>query len=111
MAYPSFSYLVRNFAALTCGPLVAARRPGGEIGSVDESNCHEEIAMKRLKFFLAVGIALIATSPLLLHAQDGCVDSPENPTAVLALVGSVAALANYARRRFLAGRANKQDNR
>ena len=65
--------------------------------------------MKRFSFFLAVGIVLIATSPLRLHAQEGCVDSPENPTAVLALVGSVAALGAYARRRFWAGKANKED--
>ena len=65
--------------------------------------------MKRLNFFLAVGIALLATSPLRLHAQSGCVDSPENPTAVLALVGSAAALGTYLRRRFFAGRSNKED--
>ena len=65
--------------------------------------------MKRLNLFLAVGIVLIATSPLRLNAQTGCSDSPENPTAVLALVGSVAAFGDYARRRFLAGRANNND--
>lgn len=65
--------------------------------------------MKRLSILLAVGIVLIATSPLRLHAQEGCVDSPENPTAVLALVGSVAALGAYARRRFLASRGKKED--
>lgn len=65
--------------------------------------------MKSLKFILAVGIVLIATSPLRLHAQSGCEDSPENPTAVLALVGSLATFGAYARRRYLAGRSNNND--
>jgi XrtJ-associated TM-motif-TM protein len=67
--------------------------------------------MKSLKFLFTVGIVLIAASPLLLHAQTGCEDSPENPTAVLALLGSVAAFGVYAKRRFLAGKANQKENR
>ncbi len=67
--------------------------------------------MKRLNFLLAVGIVLLATSPLRLHAQTGCDDSPEDPTAVLALVGSAAALGEYARRRFWAAKANDNVNR
>ncbi len=66
--------------------------------------------MKSLKFLFTVGIVLIATSPLLLHAQTGCDDSPENPTAILALLGSVAAFGVYAKRRFLDGRANRKEN-
>jgi XrtJ-associated TM-motif-TM protein len=69
----------------------------------------EENTMKSLKYLLAVGIVLIATSPLCLHAQTGCDDSPENPTAVLALLGSVAGFGTYARRRFLAGRVNRKE--
>ena len=61
--------------------------------------------MKSLKFILAVGIVLIATS-LRLHAQSGCEDSPENATAILGLVGSLATFCAYARRRYLAGRSN-----
>jgi len=34
-----------------------------------------------------------------LHAQTGCVDSPENPTAVLALVGVAGAVVARIRRR------------
>ena len=34
--------------------------------------------------------------PVLAHAQNGCVDSPECPTAVLGLVGAAGA-ALYAR--------------
>jgi XrtJ-associated TM-motif-TM protein len=65
--------------------------------------------MKSLKFILAVGTVLIASS-LRLHAQSGCEDSPENPTAVLALVGSLATFGAYARRRYLAGRSNRKNN-
>jgi XrtJ-associated TM-motif-TM protein len=39
-----------------------------------------------------------------LHAQDGCTDSPENPTVVLALVGSAGALFSMLRTRMKARR-------
>ena len=39
-----------------------------------------------------------------LHAQTGCTDSPENPTAVLALVGSAGALFSTIRARIKASR-------
>ena len=71
----------------------------------------EEKTMKRVTFLIAVGIVLIATLPLRLHAQTGCEDSPENPTAILALLGSLAAFGAHARRRFLAGRANRKESR
>lgn len=67
--------------------------------------------MKRSKFLLAVGALLIAASPLVLHAQGGCVDSPESPTAILALAGSASAFAVYAYRRFRAGKVSDGDNR
>ena len=41
-------------------------------------------------FFLSAMLFLIAIP---LHAQTGCVDSPENPTIMLGLVASAAALA------------------
>ncbi len=34
---------------------------------------------------------LLLVSPM-LHAQGGCVNSPENPTALLALVGAAGAV-------------------
>lgn len=40
---------------------------------------------------LLIGTALLFFAPVLAHAQ-GCVNSPENPTAVLAVVGSAGAL-------------------
>jgi XrtJ-associated TM-motif-TM protein len=36
-----------------------------------------------------LGLFLLAALPL--HAQGGCVDSPENPTAVLGLIGAAGA--------------------
>lgn len=44
-----------------------------------------------------VSIAMLAV-PAIVHAQTGCTDSPENPTAVLALVGSAGALFSTVRR-------------
>jgi XrtJ-associated TM-motif-TM protein len=64
--------------------------------------------MKKLSLLL-FGIALLSVA-LPLHAQDGtttsgmCDDSPENPTALLAVVGSVGAFAVSARTRIKARR-------
>ena len=41
-----------------------------------------------------------------LHAQTGCTDSPENPTVVLALVGSAGGLFSMARTRWKARRSS-----
>ena len=51
-----------------------------------------------------LGLALLCTVTLPLQAQGGCVTSPENPTAVLAVVGSVGALFSTARARIKARR-------
>ena len=40
--------------------------------------------------FLALAGMLLVAGPV--YAQSGCTDSPENPTAVLALVGGAGAL-------------------
>ncbi len=40
------------------------------------------------RFLMAVTVLLM---PAICHAQGGCVDSPENPTALLALVGVAGA--------------------
>lgn len=40
--------------------------------------------------YLYFGFFLLAALPL--HAQGGCVDSPENPTAVLGLIGVAGVL-------------------
>ena len=54
--------------------------------------------MKKLLFFIALLVMLIASRPML--AQGGCDDSPENPTAILALVGSAGGFLVVARSRF-----------
>lgn len=43
------------------------------------------------KIFLAVPVAvLFLTTAELVHAQGGCVDSPENPTVVFGLIAAAA---------------------
>ncbi|MEI9981222.1 MAG: PExPT-CTERM protein [Edaphobacter sp.] len=56
------------------------------------------------KFLLIAGIALLSSIALPLHAQDGCANSPENPTAILAVVGSAGAFFVSARARIKARR-------
>jgi XrtJ-associated TM-motif-TM protein len=51
--------------------------------------------------FLAMAVLAV---PMMAHAQTGCGDSPENPTAVLAIVGSAGAFFASARRRLKARR-------
>jgi XrtJ-associated TM-motif-TM protein len=55
-------------------------------------------------FLLIVGIALLSSIALPLHAQGGCENSPENPTAILAVVGSAGAFFVSARARIKARR-------
>jgi XrtJ-associated TM-motif-TM protein len=54
--------------------------------------------------FVFLGSALFLSVALPLHAQSGCLTSPENPTAVLALVGSAGAFFATARTRIKARR-------
>ena len=51
--------------------------------------------------------ALFLLVALPLHAQTGCGDSPENPTVVLGLVGSAAALFPTIRARLKARRSGR----
>jgi XrtJ-associated TM-motif-TM protein len=51
---------------------------------------------------LGVAFMLLVAAPL--RAQTGCTDSPENPTAVLALVGGAGALFSAVRARMRARR-------
>lgn len=46
--------------------------------------------MRRGLFLFAL---MVAAAALPLRAQSGCVDSPEDPTAVLALLGGLGAVA------------------
>ena len=53
---------------------------------------------RSLLLFISCACLVLIAAPL--HAQGGCVDSPENPTVVLALVGSAGALVSTIRARF-----------
>jgi len=55
--------------------------------------------MKIMFRALIVAIAVMGI-PALVRAQTGCVDSPEDPTVVLAVVASVGALVYEARNRL-----------
>jgi XrtJ-associated TM-motif-TM protein len=54
-----------------------------------------------------LGFALLLCVALPLHAQGGCTNSPENPTAILAVIGSAGALFASARARIRARRVSK----
>jgi XrtJ-associated TM-motif-TM protein len=62
--------------------------------------------MKKSALLLSSAALLFVALPL--HAQGGCVQSPENPTVILALVGSVGAFAVSARDRIKAYRNSKK---
>jgi len=47
------------------------------------------LCMKILTRLMFLGSLFLA--PVLLHAQDSCVDSPECPTAILGVVGAAGA--------------------
>jgi XrtJ-associated TM-motif-TM protein len=53
--------------------------------------------MKKLFLLVAVVVVLCAMP---VYAQNGCINSPENPTVILALVGSAGAFLASARGRF-----------
>lgn len=48
---------------------------------------------------VSLGCVLFLLAARALQAQTGCTDSPENPTAVLALVGGAGALFSAVRSR------------
>ena len=47
--------------------------------------------MKKLAYIFPVAMLFLAAT-LPLHAQNGCTDSPENPTAVLGFIVSAASI-------------------
>jgi XrtJ-associated TM-motif-TM protein len=75
--------------------------------------------MKNFRFLLFGFSLLLFSAALPLHAQgpsggvdsggsgDTCVESPENPTAILALLGSASAFCVSARARIKARRYSK----
>jgi XrtJ-associated TM-motif-TM protein len=62
--------------------------------------------MKKTCLVLA-GIAFLSSVALPLYGQDGCINSPENPTAILAVVGSAGAFFVSVRARIKARRNSK----
>ena len=62
--------------------------------------------MKKIIFI--VGFILFLAASLPLRAQSGCADSPEAPTAILALAGSAGAFAVAARARFMARKSKRR---
>jgi XrtJ-associated TM-motif-TM protein len=59
--------------------------------------------MKKTALLLLCFAAVVSVT-LPLHAQSGCTDSPENPTVILAIVGSAAGLFSTLRSRAKARR-------
>jgi len=56
--------------------------------------------MKNSKYVVLAVLVLAAT--LKLHAQGGCVDSPEDPTVVLGLLGAAGMAGVVLRNRIMA---------
>lgn len=61
------------------------------------------ISQGRMVRWALLAMAVLAV-PMMAHAQTGCTDSPENPTAVLALVGCAGAFFSTVRARLKARR-------
>lgn len=64
--------------------------------------------MNLRKTLFALSFAVMLAVALPLRAQTGCTDSPEDPTIVLALVGSAGAMAAVAWARVKARRNSSQ---
>jgi XrtJ-associated TM-motif-TM protein len=70
--------------------------------------------MKNFRYLIFGFSLLLVSAALPLHAQGGsvdsgtdCVESPENPTAILALLGSAGAFCVSARARIKSRRQSK----
>jgi len=55
--------------------------------------------MKTIASVTAIIVLFLAPTLALSQGVGGCVDSPENPTAVLALVGGLSGVFTFLRRR------------
>lgn len=60
----------------------------------------KECTVKKLAYILPVALVMMAAAAPVLAQDGGCVDSPENPTAILALIGAAAVGVDYLRNRF-----------
>ena len=63
--------------------------------------------MKKTSLLL-IGSAVMLAVAAPVYAQNGCINSPENPTVVLALVGSAGAFFASARNRIRARRKSTE---
>lgn len=61
------------------------------------------ISQNKIVRVAIIAIAILVV-PTLAHAQSGCTDSPENPTALLAVVGCAGACFTSVRRHIKARR-------
>jgi XrtJ-associated TM-motif-TM protein len=64
--------------------------------------------MKTVLRVLALGVVCLSLETT-LHAQSGCVTSPENPTAILAVLGTTGAFLSAATRRIRMRRLSRND--
>jgi XrtJ-associated TM-motif-TM protein len=62
--------------------------------------------MKLFLLAIAAVVVFVAASPAM--AQGGCVNSPENPTAILAVVGSASGIVVAVRARLASRRAGRR---
>jgi XrtJ-associated TM-motif-TM protein len=68
--------------------------------AVIKKSVRSDIGRKWMRSMIVfLGCALLLAIAMPLRAQTGCADSPENPTAVLALLGGVGALWSAVRKR------------
>jgi len=65
--------------------------------------------MKKLGYILPVALLVLAAT-LPARAQEGCVDSPENPTAVLGLIVGAAAVGFVQIRNRIRAHKDSSDN-
>jgi XrtJ-associated TM-motif-TM protein len=63
--------------------------------------------MKIFRFVLSTALMFLAV-PVVMHAQGGCVDSPEAPTDILLLVGSIGMMYGSSVAMKLLGKRKKQ---
>jgi XrtJ-associated TM-motif-TM protein len=63
--------------------------------------------MKIFRFVLSTALMFLAV-PAVMHAQGGCVDSPEAPTDILLLVGSIGMMYGSSVAMKLLGKRKKQ---
>jgi XrtJ-associated TM-motif-TM protein len=54
---------------------------------------------KVMKKQIVIVLVLLVMLPVMAHAQTGCIDSPECPTALLGLVGCLGAAVSWRRGR------------